>query len=399
MAESVSIIIPTLNGGVLFERALAAMRAQTFDGDVEIVVVDSGSRDGTVEAARRWGARVTSIPAAEFHHGRTRNLCLRQASHSLALFTVQDAVPVGADWLATCVGCLRDPSVTAAFGRQIPHADADLYARYAVERQSESFGRRRKVHALARDRDRLRRADFGAAMAAIRLDNVCAIYRRRALEEIPFPEVTIGEDLAWSLRAQRAGHRILYDPDIRVFHSHNRPPEYDFRRSLAGYISMSHIVGKLPIDRGTLGLPEIFELRRALDELEKALLDRPIPRGYDLADMGRMLSRLLGERPYRLVVGAVKGAVAERRRRFSRQGPLRPHESLRREVEEFLWRRYKEARRRYPEADAEGWRRFLSRLCAFEYGKIAAEIYLSREMRRSIPDDLARFVESNVKGV
>ncbi len=381
MGQGVSIIIPTLNGGALFERSLAAMRQQKFDGDVQIVVVDSGSRDGTVEAARRCGAEVTSIPVSEFHHARTRNFSLRLVRHSLALFTVQDAVPIDSNWLSTCVSCLEDASIAAAFGGQVPHADADLYARYSVERHNEFLGERRKVHSLSKDRDDLADADFETALKAIKLDNVCAIYRRRVLEEIPLPEVPIGEDLAWSLRAQQAGHRILYEPAIRVYHSHNRPPEYDFRRSLAGLVSTSRILGKLPIDRGTVGMPEILEVKRCLEELEEELFDRPIPKGGEF-------SRKLEGRILRFL-----------RRRFFRLLPMSPKRILRLEKERSMWRQYKDARRRYPRADVEQWKWFLRRLSSFEYGKFVAEVYLSREYRHAIPNDLAEFFASNMKGV
>lgn len=381
MAQGVSIIIPTLNGGALFERSLAAMRQQDFDGDVQIVVVDSGSRDGTVEAARRFGAEVTGIPVSEFHHARTRNFSLRFARHSLALFTVQDAAPIDSNWLSTCVSCLEEASIAAASGRQIPHAGADLYARYSVEGHSESLGKRRKVHSLSKDREDLAYADFKTALKAIRLDNVCAIYRRRVLEEIPFPDVPIGEDMAWSLRAQRAGHRILYEPAIRVYHSHNRSPDYDCRRSLSTFVSTSRILGKLPIDRGTLGMPEILEVKRCLQELEEELFDRPIPKGYDF--------------PRRLEVRILRFLL----RRFPRLIPTSLKKRLRLEMEVSMWSQYKDARRRYPQADAEEWKRFLSRLSAFEYGKFVAEVYLSRESRRAIPNDLAEFVALNMKGV
>ena len=381
MAQGVSIIIPTLNGGALFERSLAAMRQQNFDGDVQIVVVDSGSHDGTIEVARRFGAEVTSIPVSEFHHARTRNFSLRLARHSLALFTVQDAAPIDSNWLSMCVSCLEDASIAAASGRQIPHAGADLYARYSVERHSESLGERRKVHLLSKDGDDLAYADFNTALKAIRLDNVCAIYRRRVLEEMPFPEVPIGEDLAWSLRAQQTGHRILYEPAIRVYHSHNRPPDYDFRRSLTAFVSTSHILGKLPIDRGTLGMPEILEVKRCLQELEEELSDRPIQKEY--AFPRRLEARIL-----RFLL-----------RRFPKLIPTSPKKRLRLEMEVSMWSQYKDARRRYPQADAEEWKRFLGRLSAFEYGKFAAEVYLSRESRHAIPNDLAEFVVSNMKGV
>src|SRR5439155_14048995 len=70
----ISLLIPTLDGGRDFELLLAAIDRQEDVDELELVVVDSGSADGTTDAARRAGARVVSIPRDEFGHGRTRNL-------------------------------------------------------------------------------------------------------------------------------------------------------------------------------------------------------------------------------------------------------------------------------------------------------------------------------------
>jgi hypothetical protein len=294
---------------------------------------------------------------------------------------VQDAVPIDSNWLSTCVSCLEDSSIAAASGRQIPYGDADLYARYSVERHNEFLGKRRKVRSLSKDRDDLAHADFETALKAVKLDNVCAIYRRRVLEEIPFPEVPIGEDLAWSLRAQQTGHRILYEPAIRVYHSHNRPPDYDFRRSLAGVVSTGRILGKLPIDRGSLGMPEVLEVERCLQELEQELFERPISRRYTFA--GALWGRILRSLYWRF-----HGLI-----------PANPTKKFRLEKKVSMVSQYEDVRRRYPEADAAERKWFLSRLSAVEYGRFVAEVYLSREVRGAIPRDLEEFVASNTKGV
>lgn len=71
--ERCSVAIPTKNGGALFERVLENLRQQNIWDSVELLVVDSGSTDGTVEAARRAGAKVMQIPPEVFSHGATRD--------------------------------------------------------------------------------------------------------------------------------------------------------------------------------------------------------------------------------------------------------------------------------------------------------------------------------------
>ena len=75
----ISVVIPVKNGGEDLERCLAGIAAQRVDEEVEVVVVDSGSTDGSVEVARAAGAVVEEIHPSEFGHGRTRTLGVRLA--------------------------------------------------------------------------------------------------------------------------------------------------------------------------------------------------------------------------------------------------------------------------------------------------------------------------------
>jgi glycosyltransferase involved in cell wall biosynthesis len=61
LTTKVSIVIPTLNAGPEFEELLEKVCVQEGDFEHEAIVVDSGSTDGTVELARRYGARVHQI--------------------------------------------------------------------------------------------------------------------------------------------------------------------------------------------------------------------------------------------------------------------------------------------------------------------------------------------------
>jgi glycosyltransferase involved in cell wall biosynthesis len=73
-SPEVSVVIPTLNAGVGFEELLEWVSKQETSFDYGLLVVDSGSTDGTAELARRYGASVHRISQNEFDHGATRNL-------------------------------------------------------------------------------------------------------------------------------------------------------------------------------------------------------------------------------------------------------------------------------------------------------------------------------------
>src|SRR4051812_35139303 len=96
----VSVAIPTLNGAADLERGLSAGRSQTVEA--EVVVLDSGSADGTPEVAERHGAVVHRID--DFGHGRARNRLMELTVGERVAFLTQDAVPASPRWLEGLLG-------------------------------------------------------------------------------------------------------------------------------------------------------------------------------------------------------------------------------------------------------------------------------------------------------
>src|SRR5215218_124601 len=100
----VSIVIPTRNAGSSIEDLLLALARQEGDFDRDLVAIDSGSTDGTLERLHRAGATVLSVASGTFNHGGTRNLALARATGEFAVLLVQDALPLTSGWLSALVG-------------------------------------------------------------------------------------------------------------------------------------------------------------------------------------------------------------------------------------------------------------------------------------------------------
>ena len=131
----ITVVIPVKDGGEDLMRCLDGVAAQRVDEEVEVVVVDSGSTDASVDRARAAGAVVTEIDPAEFGHGRTRNLGVQIARGELLVFTSQDAVANDERWLAGLAAAARSGAeVAGAYGRQLPHHDARPPDRRSGER-------------------------------------------------------------------------------------------------------------------------------------------------------------------------------------------------------------------------------------------------------------------------
>ena len=112
----------------------AVARPARSTATVEVLVVDSGSRDGSRAIARRRGARVIEIAPEEFSHGGTRNLLMREAAGDHVAFLTQDAVPASDGWLATLLaGFDLAPGVALVCGPYLPRRDASTMVRRELE--------------------------------------------------------------------------------------------------------------------------------------------------------------------------------------------------------------------------------------------------------------------------
>lgn len=232
----VSIIIPTLNGGPLFKRCLRACVSQQLPGDLEILVIDSSSTDGTAEFAESIpGVRVHSIDRSTFRHGSTRNLAASLSSGDVIAFLTQDAVPASPDWLLRLVQPIADcHRIGLAFGKQIPHPRC----RITVKRDVRSLFR-----SLADD-DATRIVApipgvIGSPLSRF-FSNVNSAIRRQTWEECPFPDVTYAEDLALAEAALLAGWWKAYVPTAAVLHSHDLPLRAYYRRMLDEFTGIRH---------------------------------------------------------------------------------------------------------------------------------------------------------------
>jgi rhamnosyltransferase len=207
----ISVVIPMKDGGADVVRCLEAISRQQVDDEVEVVVVDSGSRDGSAARARSLGARVHEIPARQFQHGRTRNLGAELATGEILVFTSQDAYAADDTWLARLTAPLRnDGEIAGVYGRQLPHADATPPERYFLD-------------VLYGPNARLQRLAEGAELTfeITLFSNVNSAMPRSLWEEFPFvDDIVMSEDQEWSRRILRAGYAIAYEPAAAVHHSH-----------------------------------------------------------------------------------------------------------------------------------------------------------------------------------
>lgn len=216
----VSILILTKNGADTISPLLHAVFSQKKVRINEVIVVDSGSSDATLQIAGGFPVQIEEISAESFHHARTRNLAASLASGEILVFLSQDAIPASDVWLQAMLENFSDPKVGAVYGRQIPKLDS------STERQDvldAIYGEHRIVKDPSLGNQiGYRFYHFSDANAAL---------RRSVWVATPYPEdLKVFEDLAIAKRILDAGWKIVYEPKACVLHSHRHSTKDLFKR-------------------------------------------------------------------------------------------------------------------------------------------------------------------------
>lgn len=117
MIGKCSVVIRAYDEEKYIGRLLEGIRQQTIK-DVEIILVDSGSTDGTVSVAESFGARIVRILSAEFTFGRSLNLGIRAATRELIVIASAHVYPVYPDWLESLLHPFENENVALTYGKQ-----------------------------------------------------------------------------------------------------------------------------------------------------------------------------------------------------------------------------------------------------------------------------------------
>lgn len=209
----VRIIVPVLNGGRRWLEAAAALRSALHDPSL-VVVVDSGSTDGSDRVALESGFELERIEPRTFNHGRTRQMAVDRycAGCDFVIFLTQDAVIEGPDALTSLLSSFSDVVVGAAYGRQLPHVGASPFEAHMA---LFNYGCDSETRCAA-DAARL-----GIKTAYI--SNSFGAYRISALRACGgFPShLILGEDTFVAVGLLLSGWKVRYCADARVRHSHS----------------------------------------------------------------------------------------------------------------------------------------------------------------------------------
>jgi rhamnosyltransferase len=216
----VSCIIPTRNAGAYAAQMIAALEGQTVK-PAELLVMDSGSTDGTPDAFAAAGAVVERIDPMDFHHAGTRNRAASRARGKILMFLTQDAIPADSSTVERLIEPITAGTAEASFARHLPRPEASPLERFARNTnyppESRTVGRS--------DVERL-------GVRAYFFSNSCSAINQEVFALLGgFPEHTVmNEDMLFAAEAVRHGYRLAYTAMAKVWHSHDLSAMETLRR-------------------------------------------------------------------------------------------------------------------------------------------------------------------------
>lgn len=263
----ISIIIPVKNASFWLRSQYDAFANQTLFQASELIYLDSGSTDGTIDILKTLNVSIIHILPNEFNHGSTRNVGAEAARGKYVVMTVQDAIPSSNKWLEQLMAGFIDETVLGVCGQQVVPHDQD---KNPIEwfRPVSKPGIKKVSFKNPEEYIRLRPEE---KKKFCRWDDVNAIYRKEALLEIPFRHLNFGEDSQWAHDVLTRGFSIVYNSMAQVYHYHHEGYKYFYNRSIAVFYMHYKIFGYLPVPQSRL-----FKIKTTIRNLKILLQEQSV---------------------------------------------------------------------------------------------------------------------------
>lgn len=205
-----SIVIRTYNEASHIGRLLEGILQQTIK-DIEIILVDSGSTDNTLDIVGKYPVKVLQISPDDFTFGRSLNTGIDVASADLIVIASAHVYPVYPDWLDHLLAPFSSPDVALTYGKQRGTSDTKFSEQQVFTRWFPENSAQRQNHPFC--------------------NNANAAIRRELWDKQPYDETISGlEDIAWAKWALNEGYAISYVAEAEIIHAHDETPQDVFNR-------------------------------------------------------------------------------------------------------------------------------------------------------------------------
>jgi rhamnosyltransferase len=218
---SATVTILTWNGETYIGAILSALENQSYQGSFDVLVIDSGSTDGTLDIVARYpSVRLEEIPNTEFGHGRTRNLAAQLSTGDIVVYLTHDAVPADEHWLAEIIAPFADDErIAAVLGKQVARPSAPPVLKYDIQRVFDRQGPDTGITVTVKTDRVLSEVERNAA--AFYSDANSAARRGILTGPVPYRDVDYAEDQVFGRDLFDGGYRKAYAARAVVEHSND----------------------------------------------------------------------------------------------------------------------------------------------------------------------------------
>lgn len=226
-----SVVVRTYNEARYLPELLESIQQQQVDiGGVEVVLVDSGSTDATLEIAAAAGCRIVHIKKSDFSFGRSLNIGCDAALGEYLVLISGHCVPRDRDWLLQLTAPFRNGNdVAITYGRQLgggesKYSELQLFEKYFPGELKE-------------------------APSAFFCNNANAAILKRVWMDHPYDEELSGlEDMDVGRRVVDAGMKVVYVPEAAVYHYHHESWKQVKRRYEREAIALQKVIPSVHVN-------------------------------------------------------------------------------------------------------------------------------------------------------
>lgn len=197
-----SIVIRTFNEERDLGNLLAAIKKQNYK-DYEIVLVDSGSSDKTLEIARNHKVKIVEINSYDFTFGYSLNVGCDAARGKFLVFASAHVLPVDNNWLKNLIAPFKkDNTVAMVYGRQTGFSGSKFSEKIDFKRLFKN-------------------SEVNSNVPLNYANNANSAVRKDLWKKEPFDEYLFGlEDIDWARKMAQKGFTIYYEPKAAIHHIH-----------------------------------------------------------------------------------------------------------------------------------------------------------------------------------
>jgi glycosyltransferase involved in cell wall biosynthesis len=214
-AYKASIAVRVKNEIVGMAAFWESLKKQTYFNELEIVFLDSGSTDNTLEYLKQLDCNIYEIESKEFSFGDSCNLMMTLTSCRHVFFFSGHVVLESESLIAEVIDFDKGENISAYF-RQIPNV---------------KFGSSAYDEAFLKHRFPSSQSKFPKLIAKQNsFSNAASVINRLHWEKVSFKEVIFGEDEIWASEILNLGGSIYYFHSLNVMHSHNDTTDDVYKR-------------------------------------------------------------------------------------------------------------------------------------------------------------------------